>query len=142
MGVNLSDRVNATYETPAARELLAQVQRERAEAEAKKQAEKDAKDQAKREAKEKAERYGGAAEATTAAQMLVKRQLAFPAEARFSILGRDTTQNADGSWKVAGDVTSKNAFGTKVKYRFGVTVMRQANGDWQEVGSVSLAETE
>lgn len=136
----LSDKLTVNYETPAARELLAQVQHERGEAEAKKKAEKEAKEKAKKEAEEQRKRYGGESEATTAAQMFVKQNLAFPAEAKFSILGRDTKQNADKSWKVSGEVTSKNAFGVKVKFRFQVTVMRQENGDWREVEPVALTE--
>ena len=136
----LNDKLQVEYTTPKARELLAQVQHERAEAEAKKKAEKDAKEKAKKETEEQRKRYGGESEATTAAQMLVKQNLAFPTEAKFSILGRDTKQNADKSWKVSGEVTSKNAFGVKVKFRFQVTVLRQENGDWREVEPVALTE--
>jgi hypothetical protein len=137
----LDVKLNVSYESAEAKALHTQVQRERAEAQAKKAAEKEAKEKAERDAEEKRKRYGGSAEATTAAQMLVKRQLAFPEEARFSILGRDTLQSEDGSWKVSGEVASKNAFGVKVKFRFQVTVLRLATGDWQEVEPVLLSET-
>lgn len=137
----IDGRVGVTYQTPAAQGLLAQVQRERAEAEARKKADREAKEKAAREAEAKRERYGGTSEATTAAQNFVKRQLAFPAEARFAVMGRDTTQQADGSWQVSGEVTSKNAFGVRVKFRFRSVVLKLENGDWREV-ETALAEAE
>jgi|GEM_PF-6635584 len=140
--IGLNAKLNVTYETDAARDLHAQVQRERAEAQAKKQAEREAKERADKEAEAKRQRYGDSSDATLAAQIFVKRQLAFPAEAKFGFLDRDTAQNKDGSWKVSGVVTSKNAFGVKVKFRFQVTVVKQENGDWREVEPVALAESD
>lgn len=144
----LDGKTEIAYETAAARDLLVQVKQERAEAEAKKKeaeakkkAEREAKEQAQREMEEKAKRYGRSSDALLAAQMLAKQQITFPAEARFHA-PNETTQNADGSWKVSGIVTSKNAFGVKVKYRFHTTVLRLENGDWREIEPVVFTDTD
>ena len=142
-GVN--ERVDASYETPAARDLLAQVQRERAEAEAKKQeaeakkkAENDAKDQAKREAKDKKERYGSYTEAMSNAEKAIRKNLPFPNDATFRALGEPVVQNADGSWQVSGRVTTRDASGDRVTYRFRGAMLRTADGRWGTVGDIFL----
>ncbi len=127
----LNDKLQVEYTTPAARELLARVQRERAEAEAKKKAEKDAKEKAKREAEEHRERNGNSVDAYRYVQMVVKAELN-PLDVKFGAFP-DTKQNADGSWTCIGSATAKGAVGGKEKYLFKVTVRRQANGQWETV---------
>jgi hypothetical protein len=129
----LNEKLQVTYETPAARELLARVQRERAEAEAKKKAEKDAKEKVKREAEEKSARYGNSVDAYRYIQSVVKAELN-PVDVKFGVFP-DTKQNADGSWTSIGSATAKGAIGGKEKYLFKVTVRRQANGQWEVVES-------
>ena len=154
----LDGRLTVAYETPAARDLLAQVQRERAEAEArrvaereahekarqeaeaKRKAEREVREKAEREAEEKRQRYGSSTDAHRMAETFVKRQLTFPAEAKFGLFSFLTSQNPDKSWKVSGDVTTKNGFGVKVKYRFQVVILRGEDGVWQEVEPVALVE--
>ena len=127
----LDEKLQVTYETPAARELLAQVQRERADDEAKKQAEKDAKEKAKREAEEKNERFGSSVEAYRYTQSIVKARLQ-PYDAKFSLVP-DTKRNADGSWTTLGAVTTPNEFGGKNKYLYKSTVRKRSDGQWEDV---------
>ena len=141
----LNEKLNAAYETPAARELLTQVQQERAEAEAKKKeaedkkkAEHEAKDQAKRAEKEKKERYGSYTEAMSQAEKGVRKNLPFPNDATFRALGEPVVQNPDGSWQVSGRVTTRDASGARVTYRFRGTMLRSANGSWESVGDIFL----
>ncbi|MBA4188930.1 MAG: hypothetical protein C0467_13115 [Planctomycetaceae bacterium] len=145
--MGLSGGVEIAYESQPARDILSRIQRERAEAEAKKKEAEDRKkaERAEREKDRKEEaanrkRYGDSSDATTAAHTFVKRQLLFPEEAKFGILGRTSMQNPDNSWTVSGDVSSKNAFGVKVKFQFFTTVMRAENGDWREVGATVVTE--
>ena len=141
----LDEKVDATYQVPAARDLLAQVQRERAEAEAKKKeaeakkkAEHDAKDQAKREAKGKKERYGTSIEAMSQAEKGIRAKLPFPNEATFRTTGRPVIQNPDGSWQVSGIIVTRDGFGNPVTYHFSGAMLRDAGGSWGAVGEIFL----
>jgi hypothetical protein len=116
----LNEKLQVSYETPAARELLAQVQ-----------AERDAKERAKQEAEEKKERNGNAVDAYRHVQKVVKAELN-PLEVKFGAFP-DTKQNADGSWTSIGSATAKGAIGGKEKYLFKVTVRRLADGQWEAV---------
>ncbi len=141
----LDEKVNATYEVPAARDILAQVQRERAEAEAKKKAEHEAKEQAKRDAQEKKdkekkekERYGSYTEAMSNAEKAIRKNLPFPNDATFRALGQPVIQNPDGSWQVSGTVATRDASGVRVTYLFRGAMLRSADGSWQSVGDIFL----
>ncbi|MCE9564025.1 MAG: hypothetical protein K8U57_18435 [Planctomycetes bacterium] len=139
----LTANLDITYSNPTAREVLATVKRERADveaqrvaAEAKKKEERAAKEQARRDAEAKQKRYGDEVEATSAAQIFVKRNVTFPDEAKFGSAGRLATQKGDGSWIVLGQVTSKNAFGVKSTYKYAAALVRLENGNWREIETV------
>jgi len=134
----LNEKLQVEYTTPKARELLAQVQHERAEAEAKKKAEKDAKNKAKGAANEKAARYGSYTEAMSQAEKVVRRNLPSPNDATFRALGEPVVQNPDGSWQVSGRVTTRDAFGSLVTYRFRGTMMKTNDRSWESVGDIIL----
>lgn len=134
----LNEKLQVEYTTSKARELLAQVQRERAEVEAKKQAEKVAKEKAKGAANEKAARYGSYTEAMSQAEKVVRRNLPSPNDATFRALGEPVVQNPDGSWQVSGRVTTRDAFGSLVTYRFRGTMMKTNDRSWESVGDIIL----
>lgn len=148
----LDGKLKVEYETPAARDLLARVQQERAaaearrqaavaereaaerQAEAKRKADREARERTEKDAEQKAERFGRSYEAYRYTQGLVKAKLQ-PYDAKFSLVP-DHKQNADGSWTTLGAVTTPNEFGGKNKYVYKSTVRKRADGQWEDVETV------
>jgi hypothetical protein len=126
------DGVAVTYDSAAAKAILAKVQKEHDE--------KVAKAKKAKEAKENAGDYSDASEI---AEKAVKRKLKFPEEARITtdkyLLGDD------GVWVFQGTVIAKNAFGVKSKYKWTAAIKRERDAaepntfEWKEV-ACSLVE--
>lgn len=103
-----------------------------------KKVEKGTKNKPKSEANDKAARYGSYTEAMSQAEKIVRRNLPSPNDATFRALGEPVVQNADGSWQVSGRVTTRDASGARVVYRFRGTMMKATDGSWESVGDIIL----
>lgn len=149
-----------SYDSPAAKDLLADVKRaEEARAAeekariAKAKADEEARKQEqladvkkRKEIDAKHDKMGHEWEAKEQAIEFAKKKLSFPEEAKIKVLNAvdpATTETKDNAWLISGEGIGKNAFGVKIKFYWACRLKREEDEKsfwWTEIETIVTEE--